>query len=47
MSADKLVNSMSSQSEGEVKQIDGESEVQRGEESEIANLEAHWVRPPV
>jgi hypothetical protein len=47
MNADKILNSMSSQSEVEVKQIDGESEVQRGEESELVILTAHLVRTPV
>ncbi|EDQ99619.1 uncharacterized protein LACBIDRAFT_316305 [Laccaria bicolor S238N-H82] len=37
MTADNIINSMSSsQAEVEVKQIDGETEVQRGEESKIA-----------
>jgi hypothetical protein len=41
------MDSMSSQAEVEVKQIDGESEVQRGEESKIEIPADHAVRTAV
>ena len=47
MTADKIIKSMSSQAEVEVKQIDGESKVQRGEESKIVIPPDHAVRKPV
>ena len=46
-SADKIIDSMSSQTEVEVNQIDGGPEVQMGEELRIKISEAHWVRTPV
>ena len=46
-SADKIINSMSSQTEVEVNQIDGGPEVQMGEELRINIPEAYWVRTPV
>ena len=47
MTTDKINNSMSSQAEVEVKQIDGESKAQRGKESKIVISADHAVRPPV
>ena len=46
-SADKFIDSMSSQTEVEVNQIDGGPEVQMGEELRIKIPEAYWVRTPV